>query len=346
MQSKYFVLSGIVLMGIGAGVLRSWHAKPDIETAAAAATPPAERRMVVAPGLVEPSSEELKIGSELDGKLRQVRVDEGDRVRRGEAIATLENADYQARVNLAAARLAGQQAGLERLLNGSRAEERREAEAAMREARAVLDTATAEWERRRSLLTEGAVSKTEFDAAEREYRVAGARLEAARQHYALVDAAARPDDRQRAEAEIDAARAELANARALLEKTVIRSPIDGVVLRRYRKTGESVIAKDETPIMSLGSTSRLRVRVDVDETDVNRLRVGEAAWVRADAYGERKFPGRVVRIGQILGPKNVRTDRSTEKLDTKILETLIELEPGQQIPVGLRVDAYIQAEAR
>ena len=126
----------------------------------------------------------------------------------------------------------------------------------------------------------------------------------------------------------------------------MRSPLDAVVLRRYRKTGESVIAKDETPIVSLGATSRLRVRVDVDETDVNRLREGQKAWVRADAYGDRRFTGRVVRIGQILGPKNISTDRAAEKLDAKILETLVELDPGQTIPVGLRVDAYIQVDSR
>jgi HlyD family secretion protein len=342
MQRKYVILSGIVLMAVTAGAVRSLHQKPDAPTAAAA-TPPAERRLVVAPGLIEPASEEVKVGSELDGKLRRVFVDEGETVRRGEVLAILENADYQARVDLAEARLAEQQASLDRLLNGSRTEERREAEAEMHEARAVLDTATDEYQRRRSLLSEGAISRTEFDTAEREYRVADARLEAARQHYALVNASARPDDRARAEAAIAAARAELANARALLEKTVTRSPLDGVVLRRYRKTGESVIAKDETPIVSLGSTGRLRVRVDVDETDVNRLAVGEPAWVSADAYGDRKFTGHVIRIGEILGPKNVRTDRATEKQDIKILETLVELDPGQHIPVGLRVDAYIQA---
>jgi len=344
MQNRYVILSGILILGAAAAMVHATHGKTPTAPPSPAATPVNARRLVVAPGLVEPVSEEVKIGSELDGKLRQVMVDEGDRVARGQVIAVLENDDYAARVELAKADLAERRAELERLLNGSRAEERREAEASVREARAVLDTATDEWQRRRTLLAQGAISRTEFDTAEREYRVAQARLEAARQHFALVDAAARPDDRMRAEAEVRAAEAGLANAQALYEKTIVRSPIDAVVLRRYRKTGESVIAKDETPIVSLGSTARLRVRVDVDETDVNRLREGQPAWVTADAYGNRRFTGRVVRIGQILGPKNVTTDRATEKQDTKILETLVELDPGQKLPVGLRVDAYIRVD--
>jgi len=346
MQTKHVILSGALILAVTAVVVHSTYGKMAIPPAPPATASVNDRQMVVAPGLVEPTGEQVKIGSELDGKLRQVMVDEGDRVQRGQVIAVLENADYQARVDLAQADLAERRAALERLLNGSRAEERREADASVREARAVLDTASAEWERRRTLLDEGAISRTEFDAVEREFRVAQARLEAAQQHFALIDAAARPDDRLRAEAEIRAAEAGLANAQALLEKTIVRSPLDGVVLRRFRKTGESVIAKDETPIVSLGAAGRLRVRVDVDETDVNRLRVGQPTWVSADAYGDRRFTGHVVRIGQELGPKNISTDRATEKLDTKILETLVELDPGQSIPIGLRVDAYIQTGQR
>jgi HlyD family secretion protein len=85
----------------------------------------------------------------------------------------------------------------------------------------------------------------------------------------------------------------------------------------------------------------LRVRVDVDETDVSKVQVGQRADVTADAYGTKKFWGHVVRLGQQLGPKNVRTDEPTARVDTKILETLVELDPGAQLPDGLRVDAYI-----
>ena len=72
-----------------------------------------------------------------------------------------------------------------------------------------------------------------------------------------------------------------------------------------------------------------------------KVRVGQKAYVTADAFGKKKFWGWVVRVGQQLGPKNVRTDEPTEKVDTKILETLVELDPGSQLPDGLRVDAFI-----
>lgn len=306
------------------------------------AKPSVKVNIIVAAGRVEPLSEEVKIGSELDGRLREVSAAEGSPVRRGQIIATIENGDFIARVELARAALAQREAELERLINGTRQEERREAKAQVREVEAILDNARAERDRRQMLLDRGAISRTEFDTVDREYRVAQARLEAARERSAFVDADARADERMRAEAEIRRARAQIQEAQASLEKTYIRSPIDGVVLRRYLKTGESVSANGNNPIAALGDTSRLRVRVDVDETDVARLRVGQQAWVTADAYQDRKFPGKVVQIGQALGRKNVRTDEPTERIDTKILETLIELDAGQTLPIGLRVDSFIQ----
>ncbi len=60
------------------------------------------------------------------------------------------------------------------------------------------------------------------------------------------------------------------------------------------------------------------MRVDVDETDVDKVQIGQEAYVTADAFRRQKFWGRAVRVGQQLGPKNVRTDEPTEKVDTKI----------------------------
>ena len=74
---------------------------------------------------------------------------------------------------------------------------------------------------------------------------------------------------------------------------------------------------------------------------MSKVGVGQRAYVTADAYGARKFWGHVVRVGQQLGPKNVRTDEPTEKVDTKILETLVQLDSGSPLPDGLRVDAFI-----
>ena len=342
MKNKWWIAAGCALL---AGSLAAVaHSRRATEIPAAPSPAASRSRVVVAPGRVEPQSEEIRIASQLDGKLAEVPVEEGQNVRRGQVLAELENGDYRARLALAEATVAEKEAALERLNNGSRGEERRESAAEVREAEAVLENARAERERRAKLLEAKVIARAEFEAADRELKVAEARLAEAREKNELVDNQTRVEDRNRAVAELAEARAQVSEARALLDKTLVRAPIDGVILRKKLHAGESVSGKGDTPIVTLGDCSRLRVRADVDETDVARVREGQSAWVTAEAFGDQRFRGRVIRVGEILGRKNVRTDEPTERVDTKILETLIELDPGQQLPSGLRVDTFIETK--
>lgn len=300
--------------------------------------------LIAAPGRVEAVSEEIRVSSELSGRLKTVRVEEGDRVQRGQVLAEIENDDYRARVAAAGAELAQREAELRRTVNGARTQERREAEASMQAAKAVLDNSKSEAERRRGLADRNVISRDEAERYERGYQVARAQYEQAAQHFALIDAEARDEDRAHAEATVATALAQLAEARAILEKSYIRAPINGVILRKLRHNGESVSTQFDSPIITMADDSVLRVRLDVDESDVSKLRVGQRAYVTAEAYGTHKFWGRVIRVGHILGKKNVRTDEPSEHVDTKILETLVELDAGQQLPLGLRVDSYVQNE--
>jgi len=213
----------------------------------------------------------------------------------------------------------------------------------VRAAEAIMNNARSEMDRRQKLFDAGVISRDEFERYAREYDVAKANYQENVEHHSLVDDHAREEDQSFAEADLQLARAQLEQARARYEKTLIKSPIDGTVLRKHHRNGESVSNSSTVPdpILTVGDKDILRVRIDVDETDVNKIRVGQKAYVTADAYGKQKFWGQVVRVGELLGPKNVRTDEPTEHVDKKILETLVELDKGVQLPVGLRVDSYI-----
>jgi ABC exporter DevB family membrane fusion protein len=314
------------------------------ENAAATAAPAIHSPALVAgPGRVEPFSEDIKIGSELSGRLKSVLVEEGDAIHRGQVLAELENADYRAEVESAKASVAAKEAALRKVINGARRQERDEAWSSVDEARAVMENAQSEWRRRQQLFAAGVVSREELDRYAREADVAKAKYQAAIEQHSLVDDHAREEDRSLAEADLQLAKSQLEEAQARYEKTFIRSPIDGSVLRKHHRSGESVSNSSTLPdpILTIGDRKTLRVRVDVDETDVGKVQIGQKAYVTADAFGKQRFWGHVVRVGQQLGPKNVRTDEPTEKVDTKILETLVELDPGTQLPDGLRVDAFI-----
>lgn len=298
--------------------------------------------VVAAPGIIEPKSEAVRVSAQVGGTLERVLVDEGDSVTAGQVLAELMNDDYRARVASAEAELSAREADARRVENGARIEERREAQADVHQADADLAHARADHARATELFDEKVISRAEMDVAEQRLRVASARLDSLQQRHARLDASAREEDRALASADVRRARAKLDEARALLAKTIVRSPIDGIVLRRHARVGESVSTQFDSPIVTVADRSSVRVRMDVDETDVARIRAGQPAYVTADAFGSRRFPGKVLRVGQLLGKKNVRTDEPTERVDQKVLETLIELEDGSALPIGLRVRAFLE----
>jgi HlyD family secretion protein len=298
--------------------------------------------MVTAPGRIEPASEEVHVGSEIAGKLERVLVHEGSEVKAGDVIAILTNRTDAAELQTAKAALMEREAEYRRVVNGARPQERLEARAAVDEASAVLENAALERDRRRSLLNKGAISGEEFDTSERVWEVAAARKRAAEERFALVDEASREEDVARAAAAVEEGRGMIAEREGELAKTYIRSPISGTVLRKHHNAGETVSNSPDDPIVSLGDTRRLRVRAEVDETDIAGLLVGQRAYVTADAYGTKRFGGTVSRIAKALGKKKVWTDEPAERTDSKVLEVLIDLDPNERLPSRLRVDAFIQ----
>jgi HlyD family secretion protein len=300
------------------------------------------RRALVAPGTVEPISEEIDVASEVTGKLAQVLVEEGGRIQAGQVVAIVANRDYQSQVASARATLDERMASLRRLVNGARVQERLEARAGVEETDAVVTRALAVRDRRRDLFEKGAIAREEVERADEAWSIAVAKQHAASERYALVDADAREEDRAQAEAAVAVARAAVDEAEAVLAKTYIRSPIDGVVLRRHRHPGETVLNSASDPIVTVGDISRLRVRAEIDELDVAVVRSGQLAVVRADAYPDRAFAGTVARVGEALGKKRIRTELPEERMDAKVLEVLVQLENPAGLRPGLRVDVFIE----
>lgn len=344
----YWVVGFSLLPHICGAAAWVWqHYQVDVSLSMPAVTaqtldPPPSPTLVVAPGRVEPISEAVEVGVEISGKIKTVLVEEGDQVQHGQTLALLSSSDYEAQLVAAEARLRQAQAEWQRLINGARREERREAWAAVEQAEAMQRQAEAEMTRRQMLDQRGYIAREEADRARRDFEVATARLAEARERHALITAAARPEDRDRAQAAVALARAQLQEAQARLDKAVIRSPLTGTVLRKHVHPGEGVSPESPPSVLfTVADTTTLRVRVEVDEADISKVQVGQEAYVTAKAYGDTKFRGRVARIGQMLGKKKLRTEAPVEHVDTKVLEILVDVEDGRTLVPGLRVDAFI-----
>ena len=148
----------IATAGFGLAILLTIYSTRNhsIATAQAAAAKPAQSEPLIAgPGRVEPVSEDIKIGSELSGKLRSVLVDEGDHIRKGQVLAVLENDDYRAEVQVAQADVSAKEATLRKVVNGARSQERGEALSSVREAEAVMNNALSEKAAARKVICRG-----------------------------------------------------------------------------------------------------------------------------------------------------------------------------------------------
>lgn len=299
---------------------------------------------IAARGRVEgANSQEIKLAARTFGRLKEVPVADGDPVRQGQVVAVLENKDLKARVEQSRASLRRAQAALEKLLNGARPEERNAARAEMEEAQAAADNARQSHDRVQRLFREGGVtSQAALDQAERDWKMTQAKLESARQRYLLIIAPPRHEDVAAAEADVELARAQLVQAEDYYDNTFVRSPVGGVVVKRFMNPGESISYESlSQPIVSVADTTRLVVRAEVDETDIGKIQIGQRPEIRCDAYPGQTFKGWVTRISGGLGKKKIQTDNPLEKVDTEVLESFIEVDRGAPLRIGLRVDIYI-----
>ena len=151
----------------------------------------------------------------------------------------------------------------------------------------------------------------------------------------------RAEDIAVAAARVLAARARRDQARAVADRMVVKAPGAGQILEIKFRVGEYYTPQGTEPLLVMGDTRIMRVRMDVDERDISKVQVGAKTYAVADGFPGQTFAGQVVEIGHHMGRKNIRTDEPTERIDTKILEVLIQLEaPGPLVP-GLRGLSYV-----
>jgi HlyD family secretion protein len=209
----------------------------------------------------------VKVGTEISGIVETVSVDFNSRVTRGQVLAKVNTDKLEAQVQQAKAALDSARADVAN------------AEAAVEDTRRVF-------ERSQALFDRTFVSRSDRDTAE----AASKKAEASR-----LSAVAR----------VGQAEANLSALETDLKKSSIRSPIDGIVLDRQIDPGQTVAAAFQTPVLFTLSEdlTRMKLSVNVDEADIGKLRVGQPAGFRFDAYPNKSFPSRVTEIRSTPRPR-------------------------------------------
>jgi len=206
--------------------------------------------------------EQVDVTAKATGRVEKMYFQVGDSLKKGDLIAELEDDELQQQVNRAVAAQ-----GVVR--------------ASLAQRQAELSNAKAELDRAKQLFNEGLVPRQEFESKQTQYEVVQAQVRLAR-------------------AQEEQAKAELNELQIRLEQSKIHAPMAGHVARRYVDVGALVNAS--TPIIQLVNVAVLVTMANVPEREVRKLQVGNRATIQVDAFGDRKFEGRVARIGPVLDP--------------------------------------------
>jgi HlyD family secretion protein len=292
-------------------------------------------------GIVEPAQREVKIAAHSAGVVAEVRVKEGDRVEPGAVLVVLDDTAEKASVAAADADVALSRAQYDRALRGNRAEDVDAAIAEADAAKAKAELSKGVLERTEVLARTGATTADELDRARRSAASDQASAEASDARRRASVAGSRAEDIAEARARLLESKAKLVEAQAQLDHMTVRAPSFGEILQIKLRVGEYYVPAGSDPLLIMGDTRKLRVRVDVDERDVERVMPGAPAFVTADGFKGERFTGKVSEIGRRMGRKNVRTDDPVERIDTKILEVVIDLDDPSKLIPGLRVTGYV-----
>lgn len=315
--------------------------RPSATTPVKAATPPSGW-IAAAPGRVEPRNGEIRIGTPILGRVIEVLVGVGATVEEGELLVRLDDDEARARLAAAEYEAGARREERNRLPMTPGREEVRRAEDAVYAAERGVTGARFELDFAQAARRKGTGSAQNVDAAKRRLAEAHDRLQRERLAFAAAQAKPGLPAPSRAESAVSAGRAEVAIAEAILDKTRIRAPAAGTVLQQHAKLGEMVAPAPDQPLIVLGDVGTMRVRAEVDEADVAKIKIGQKAFVRTQSYPGREFEGTVVRIAPTLAPPRIGQRGPRRATDVEVIEVTINLEGQVPLLTGMRVDTFFR----
>jgi len=289
---------------------------------------------------------ERVLSFEVSGRLKELRVRRGDRVAKGDVLATLDDSMERPQREARAAEAAAADAQLDLLKAGPRGEDIRAAAAQLRGAQAAEETSRDSLERIRKLRSEGTVPPSQLDEARGQFERAQAERQAAEQRLLALQAGARSQEVRAAIARSAQAHPALDAADARLARFTLRAEIAGTILDTHMEPGE--VAQPGTPVVTLGDTRRPYVDVFVPQETISGIAPGTPAQVRIDALKGQSFSGAVESVGRTLEftPRYIFSDRERPNL---VVRVRVDVQDPQEllhagVPAFARLSPQMEAK--
>jgi len=360
MVIRNIIIPVVAAAGVAFAVYTAKSSNRPVEPAQPVA-PPAKspyEQPIAGAGLVESSTQNIAIGTNLPGIVTKVFVKGGDKAKAGDPLFTLDDRSQRAEVLVressllvarAAEMIAAENLGKLRAL--PRKEELPPMEARVSEMEAMLSDLRAQLGNIESVTDARAVAREDIDKRRFAVQAAQARLVESKTQLELMRAGAwKPDlaiqqsQVDSAKAQVQAAMAQVESARTDLDRLTVKAPVDGTVLQVNIRAGEFAQAGPlTTPLMLFGNTDVLHVRVDIDENDAWKIKPGAKASANLRGNSALRTELTFVRIEPFVVPKRSLTGDSSERVDTRVLQVLYAFkDPAFAVYVGQQMDIYVE----
>jgi HlyD family secretion protein len=273
--------------------------------------------LVSASGKIQPKTQ-VNISANTTGRVTRLAVEEGQRVKAGQFLLEIDPRSLEGQLQRGEASVAAAQSSLAQSRTSVE-----QARTSVEQAQTQLDLARQTLKRQQDLWKDGLTTKQELERAENEVKVREADVKSRES-----DVKARIQDIQTREQQIKQEQAGLATTRYNLNQVILNSPIDGLVTRRNIEQGETAVMgtmnNAGTVLLTIADMSVLEAEVEVDETDIPDVSLGQAAKITIDAVPDRTFKGHVTEIGN--SPVQTSTTASTGQRQATTFKVKITLD--------------------
>ena len=252
---------------------------------------------LVANGDISPLMQ-VELFPKVSGYLEKISVQIGDSVRQGQVIAQIDRAEFVQKVREIEAKVAQAKAAADEIEAGTRSEDIRQAEEAVKQAQSRFDNAKTTRQRMEALYNRQIISKKDFDNADTECAVCEAQLSSSQERLKQLKEGARREVREGSRAKVKEMEAVLAQEQIRLQNTQIVAPFSGEIVRRNVDNGS--LLSPSTPVVTLVHLETLKVVANVLEKDISLVKIGMKVKVLTEAYPDKPFEGMIVRINKAL----------------------------------------------
>jgi HlyD family secretion protein len=274
------------------------------------------------------SNEEAKITSKISGKVSEILVDVGSKVKQGDILVKLDTQDLQVQVDQAQAAVNTAKANLNNLMNSSRPEQIASAQASVDSATESYNVTKKNSDRTKALVDAGAAAQQQLDTAGQQLAAADAQLKSAEQQLNMLNNGPTKSNVDVYKAQVDQAEAALKTVQTALSNATITSPIDGAVTAKNINVGE--LASPGGVLASVVNSNALCINAYAPSEIVANLKEGQAVTIRVSELPDKKFTGKIAVIDSSLNDqsRNILVKVSIDNPDSLI-------KPGMFAEVGL-----------